>query len=72
MQKHHHARPESSNRVAGRLRSAQQMCRSNKMPATGALDPYGNHLSLPELNVMLEEAGDVYERFSRYVNRNQI
>jgi hypothetical protein len=58
--------------VAGRLRSAQQMCRSNKIAASGALDPYGNQFSLPDLNMMLEEVGDVYERFSRYVNRNQI
>ena len=48
------------------------MCRSNKVAATGALDPYGNQFSLPDLNMMLEEVGDVYERFSRYVNRNQI
>ena len=46
------------------------MCRSNKLAGSGALDPYGNQLSLPDLNVKLEEEGDVYERFSRYVNRN--
>ena len=48
------------------------MSRSNKTAATGALDPYGNQFSLPDLNMMLAEEGDVYERFSRYVNRNQI
>ena len=27
---------------------------------------------MPDLAIMPEESGDIYERFSRYVNRNQI
>jgi hypothetical protein len=43
------------------------MCRTNVQTSHPYFD---SQLSMPELAILPEESGDVYERFSRHVNRN--